>query len=158
MNKTKHVIRIGEHLDRIQKILPRLETWKGLYQNERMEELVSITYHQVIQFSRSVAEYFSRRWQRIWLALNPLAMSSKFDDPAQSIYEASAEVNAEANQSLHARSENIERTVLDLKGTNAVLQASLADLQTKLDERDRQADDENFRILEEGLSVSLALS
>lgn len=129
---------------------------EGNLPERKNEELVSITYHQVIQLSRAVAEYSSRRWQRVWLALNPLAMSSKFDDPAQSIYEAPAEVNAEAIQSLHARSENNERTVLHLKGTNAVLQASLTDLQNKLDERDRETDDENFRILEEGLSVSLA--
>lgn len=161
VNKKRHDNKVESHLNRIQKLLPRLEAWKGIYRHEKMEQLVSETYHLVIELSRAAAEYFCRRWTRVWLALNPLAMSSKFDDLAQSIYETLAEVNAEANQGLHARSEIIERTVLNLerdtlylKGNNADLQTQVAALQSKLDERDKQVDDEKFRTLEEDLIVS----
>lgn len=165
VNKKRHDDKIASHLNRIQKLLPRLEAWKGIYRHEKMEQLVSDTYHLVIELSRAAAEYFCRRWMRVWLAVNPLAMSSKFDDLAQSIYETLAEVNAEANQGLHARSEMIERTVLNLerdtlylKRNNADLQTQVAALQSKLDERDKQADDEKFRILEEDLIVSFSLA
>lgn len=169
VNKKNHDNVIEQHLKRIGRLFPRLERWKAIYQNNRMDELVSITYHLGIQFSRSVADYFCHRWKRVWLAVNPLAMGSKFNDVAQSIYEALAEVNAEANQSLHTRSQNIERLLLDSETSNADLRAELAGVRTelaavqselatsriKLHEKDRQADDENFRILEGGLSVRL---
>lgn len=168
MNKKNHDNVIEQHLKRIGRLFPRLERWKAIYQDNRMDELVSATYHLGIKFSRSVAEYFCHRWKRVWLAVNPLAMGSKFNDVAQSIYEALAEVNAEANQSLHSRSQNIERLLLDSETNNADLRAELAGVRTELaavqselatsrmqlHEKDRQADDENFRILEGALSVS----
>lgn len=141
MNKKKHDDKIEAHLVQMQKSLPRLETWKGIYNSKRMEELVSEIYHLVIKFSRSAAEYFCRRWKRVWLAVNPLAMSNQFDDIAQTIYETLAEVNAEANQCLHARSQNMERIVDDLKG--------------QLEKQDEAAKEKEIRKIEMSLSVSL---
>lgn len=161
VNKKTNDDKIEAHLNRIQKTLPRLDVWKGIYHHEEMTKLVSETYHLVIQFSRAAANYFCRRWTRVWLALNPLAMSGKIDDLAQSIYETLAEVNAEANQSLHARSQEIYRTVRNFKldprnipRTNEYLWIQVTVLQTEIDKRDKRDDDERFRTLEEGLSVS----
>ncbi|KAL1852363.1 hypothetical protein Daus18300_012258 [Diaporthe australafricana] len=145
VNKKRHDDKVEGHLDQIQKILPRLEAWKGIYPNEEMEKLVSKTYHLVIQFSRSAVEYFCRRWKRVRMAVNPFSMSSNFDEVAQRIYATLAEVNAEANQRLHASSKIIERTVLELRDSNAALKM-------QLDDRDKQDDEEKFETLEEELS------
>lgn len=171
VNKKNHDSKIQGHLDQIQKILPRLERWKGIYRDAQMQELVSKTYHLVIQFSRAAADYFTHFWKRAWLAIYPMAMGG-FDNVAQSIYRTLAEVNAEANQGLHARSHNIEKIVLELrteaekadedrlilKTQNDELRLAL-DTQKREDEkRDRQADEERFQILEEILSVGIPLS
>lgn len=166
VNKKNNDSKIEGHLDQIQKILPRLERWKGIYRHAQMQDLVSKTYHLVIQFSRAAADYFSRFWKRTWLALYPMA-TGEFDNVAQSIYMTLAEVNAEASQGLHARSQNIENVVLDLRreakkadedrlilmAQNDGLRAALDVQKREHEKRDRQADDERFQTLEEALSV-----
>lgn len=159
VNKHKNDNKIQEHLDKIYRMMPRLERWTGIYRDTQMRQLVSITYHLIITFSRAASEYFRLRWKRIWFAVNPVA--AKFDEAAQSIYEALAEVNAEANQGLHERSQKIEERLMETKKSLQTLQEKHDRLQATLDaqkredmRRDREVAEEKYKDLEMLISVS----
>lgn len=66
ITKAKNDTKLQDHMGQIEKMLPRLGMWKGIYQHgevgAEMQRLVGEIYMQVIDFSRAVAEYCCRFW------------------------------------------------------------------------------------------------
>lgn len=147
VRKGKNDQKIITHLETIQQILPRLERWKGTYKHKEMQQVVFDTYIAVINFSRAAVEYFSHVWKRLLSSAIPAVMD-KFDEAANLIYVTLAKVNVEANQSLHERSERMEKTLLSLR-------VEVGELKATINAKDQQADEENFANFESLLRVSL---
>lgn len=64
VRKVRNDTSVGEIFDQLSKSLPRLETWKFIYPNESMGELVAKAYVQVIIFSRQATEYLTSSWSK----------------------------------------------------------------------------------------------
>lgn len=146
VTKSKNDEKIKTHLENIQQILPRLERWKKAYEEKEMQQVVLNTYIAVINFSRAAVEYFSHFWKRILSSAIPSVME-RFDEAAKLIYVTLAKVNAEANQSLHERSQRMEKILLSMEKRFDVLQATM-------NVQEQQADEENFANFESLLRVS----
>lgn len=153
VTKRKNDKKIKTHLETIQQILPRLERWKGTYSHKEMQQVVSDTYFAVINFSRAAVDYFTHVWKRILSSVIPTVMD-KFDEAARLIYVTLAKVNAEANQSLHERSQRIEENVSKLRVDNEKLQATIYARERQDNIRDKQADEDKFAEFESLLKVS----
>lgn len=153
VTKRKNDKKIKTHLETIRQILPRLERWKGTYNHKAMQQVVFDTYLAVINFSRAAVEYFSHAWKRILSSVFPHVMD-EFEEAAKLIYVTLAKVNAEANQSLHERSRQIQDDLSKLRIETRELKATL-DARVQQDEiRDKQVDEDSFAEFESLFQVS----
>lgn len=135
-----------------------------------MQKLVADAYHQVIDFSRAVAEYCCHFWTsvyipRLWWSrcsygwhvtvadicserLLPaiFAATLDFDVIAKNIYRLLAEINATANLGLHARAQKIDSQL-----------GHLVSKAGEAEDRARKAEEDHKKLLEDNKALQARL-